>query len=67
MRVSLLESAARNQNVAGWLRVGKLYTVLAVEIDAQARVLFRVEGEGGTPALFEPDIFNLESRTLPSS
>jgi hypothetical protein len=49
-----------------WVKVGGVYHVLSIWIDA-THTRFRLVGEEAAPALFEPEMFEVVSPKVPTS
>lgn len=64
--VRLLDSRGMPVQRSAWLKVGAVYPVLSIWIDA-GQTRFRILGEEAVPALFDPAMFEVVSGVLPSS
>lgn len=51
---------------SSWLKIGGIYHVLRIQIEPN-RTMFQLVGEEPTPALFQPDLFEVISSRVPES
>jgi hypothetical protein len=64
--IKLLDSTGRPAERSPWAKVGSVYQVLSIWIEP-ARTWLRLVGEEPTPALFEPEMFEVVSSAIPPS
>src|SRR5215831_11581966 len=62
----LLDWRGETVDRSAWLKIGGIYHVLAIEMNA-GRAMFRIIGEDPTPALFQPQMFEVVSSAIPES
>lgn len=62
--VQLFDSGGKLVERSGWAKVGGLYHVLTIWIEP-GRTRLRLIGENPTPALFEPEMFEIVSSVIP--
>ena len=60
----LLDWAGRPEESSVWLKVGGVYHVLGIWIEL-GQVRFRLVGEESTPALYQPEMFEILSGRIP--
>jgi len=63
--VRLLDSLGKPTDRSHWAKVGAVYHVLSISIEP-LQTRFRLVGEEPTPALFEPEMFEVVSAGIPS-
>jgi len=62
--IQLLDSRSRHAERSAWAKIGSVYHVLSVWMEpGQTRL--RLVGEETTPALFEPEMFEVASSVIP--
>jgi hypothetical protein len=62
--VKLLDSRSRAAERSAWAKIGSVYHVLSIWVEpGQTRL--RLVGEESTPALFEPEMFEVISSAIP--
>jgi hypothetical protein len=64
--IQLLDSTSQPVERSAWAKLGRVYHVLGIWIEPR-RTLFRLVGEEPTPALFEPEMFEVVSTVIPST
>lgn len=64
--VRVIDSMGQPSESSPWLKVGSVYHVLGIWVDP-GRIRLRLVGEESTPALFEPEMFEIVSSAIPSS
>lgn len=64
--VRLLDSLGDPIQHSAWAKVGAIYHVLSISIEPR-RSLFRLVAEGESPALFDPEMFEIVSSVIPES
>ena len=62
--VKLLDARGRPTERSAWAKVGSVYQVLCVWAEP-GQTSLRLVGEGRTPALFEPEMFEVISTRIP--
>jgi hypothetical protein len=50
---------------SSWLKIGSVYHVLGIQIEPN-RTMIQLVGEEPTPALFQPELFEVVSSAIPS-
>jgi hypothetical protein len=64
--IELKSWSGQVQERSSWLKVGGIYHVLRVQIEP-SRTMFHLVGEERTPALFQPELFEVVSARLPET
>ncbi len=62
--VQILDSRGRPVERSAWVKLGSVYHVLEIWIEP-GQTRFRLVGEEPTPALFEPEMFEVVSSVVP--
>jgi hypothetical protein len=62
--VQLKNWAGEPQEDSGWLKVGRTYHVLTIEITPSG-AMFRLVGDEPVAALFQPELFEVVSAVIP--
>ncbi len=62
--IKVLDSRSRPVERSAWAKVGSVYQVLGIGVEP-AQTRFRLVGEEATPALFEPEMFEVVSAKIP--
>jgi hypothetical protein len=63
--IKLLDSRSQPVERSPWAKLGGVYHVLGIWVD-RAQTRLRLIGEEPTPALFEPEMFEVVSSAIPS-
>jgi hypothetical protein len=63
--VKLLDSSGRPVERSAWAKVGSVYHVLELWVEP-GRARIRLVGEEPTPALFDPEMFEVVSAMIPA-
>lgn len=67
MRVRFIKAETRDgRDSRGWFTLGREYTVLAIDV-SRGEVRYRIAANHGTPALFEPELFEITDPVVPGS
>ncbi len=64
--IQLKDWAGEPEAHSAWLKVGGVYHVLRVQVEP-TRTMLHLVGEEPTPALFQPELFEIVSATIPSN
>ena len=64
--VQLKNWAGKPQEHSSWLKVGRVYHVLAIDITPTG-TMYRLVGDEPTAALFQPELFEVVSQVIPPS
>jgi hypothetical protein len=62
--IKMLDSSSQPVKRSTWAKVGSVYQVLGIWVEP-AQTRFRLVGEEATPALFEPEMFQVVSAKIP--
>ena len=62
--IKLLDAIGQPTESSAWVKIGSVYHVLSIWVDSR-RTWLRLIGEEPTPALFEPEMFELVSSAIP--
>ena len=64
--IALLDSSGMRVERSGWVKLGGVYHVLGIWVEP-GQTSLRLIGENPTPALFQPEMFEVVRSTIPSS